>query len=99
MSQFDLPPGAVNPAWATRPDLQPQQPSPIPPPGDPRWDAIKRILSNPGSQSEELLKLLQQHFLEKFNQQRPNSPLDPRNRPGIDPSVREELGGGMMRSQ
>jgi hypothetical protein len=65
-----------------------QQPVPaLPDTTGTQWDAIKKMLANPGAQSEELLRILQQYFLEKMNSARPTSPLNPNNRPGVTPDA------------
>lgn len=69
-----------------QPNQQPVPPS-LPDTSGSQWDAIKQILANPGAQSEELLRILQQYFLGKMNEMRPASPLDPNNRPGVSPDA------------
>lgn len=93
MSQFDIPPGVTHPKWVTRPDQMPNNPPTIPDAASPVWERLKEVFSNPAVNQAELLKIIQQYFLDKMNANRPNSPLDPNMRPGVPD---ESKPGGMM---
>lgn len=68
---------------------------------DPKTEFLRAIgengvnfLKHPAMQSQKAQQILQELFLEWANKQRPMSPLDPNNRPGVP--MEALPGGGML---